>query len=165
MIYKSNDRECAIVFNGEIYNMLELKKELEDKGTSFDTTSDTEVILKGYMIYGRDFIKKLNGIFAIALWDSAIQTSSSIRDRLGVKLCFTQSKGTHSSFHPKLKGFLLILECIPCWTMTDYVKFSPWVRLKPMEKACLKISGKRFRRSLSYHLQKHHKNQCLLEIE
>lgn len=104
MIYKSNDRECAIVFNGEIYNMLELKKELEDKGTSFDTTSDTEVILKGYMIYGRDFIKKLNGIFAIALWDSAIQTLLLIRDRLGVKPLFYTKQGDTFLFSSEIKG-------------------------------------------------------------
>ena len=69
MIKRSNGRECAIVFNGEIYNMHELKQELLAKGAKFETTSDTEVILLGYMYYGKDFIKQLNGIFSVALWD------------------------------------------------------------------------------------------------
>ena len=70
MVRKKADRECAIVFNGEIYNMEELKRELLAQGAVFSTTSDTEVILTGYMLYGKNYIKKLNGIFAIAVWDS-----------------------------------------------------------------------------------------------
>ena len=71
IVKQKGDRECAIVFNGEIYNMKELKAELMSEGALFQTASDTEVILEGYMRHGKDYIQKLNGIFAIALWDSA----------------------------------------------------------------------------------------------
>ena len=88
MIRRSQNRECAIVFNGEIYNMAELKAELILEGADFCTSSDTEVILTGYMLHGKDYIKKLNGIFAIALWDSVPGELCLFRDRLGVKPLF-----------------------------------------------------------------------------
>ena len=92
MVRKAAGRECAIIFNGEIYNMKELKTELQAEGTSFYTTSDTEVILAGYMLHGKDYIKRLNGIFAIALWDSAAAQLQLFRDRLGVKPLFYTRK-------------------------------------------------------------------------
>ena len=88
MVRKQADRECAIIFNGEIYNMKELKTELLLEGAEFNTASDTEVILAGYMLHGKDYIKKLNGIFAIALWDSIPGQIFLFRDRLGVKPLF-----------------------------------------------------------------------------
>lgn len=62
-----NGRTCIIAYNGEIYNMAELKAELLLENETFQTTSDTEVILAGFLRYGPDYIKKLNGIFALAL--------------------------------------------------------------------------------------------------
>ena len=63
-----NKKELIIVFNGEIYNFQEIKKELE-REYEFKTTSDTEVILAGYRKWGRDVVDKLNGMFAFAIWD------------------------------------------------------------------------------------------------
>lgn len=60
----------AISYNGEIYNMKELRSALKAEGATFDTASDTEVILEGYMRHGSDFIKCLNGIFAAAILDA-----------------------------------------------------------------------------------------------
>ena len=88
MVQKNASGTYAIVYNGEIYNMPELKKELEKEGVVFQTTSDTEVILHGFMLHGEEYIKKLNGIFAIALWDSGKKQLRLIRDRLGVKPLF-----------------------------------------------------------------------------
>ena len=62
MIRQSNGAEYVIVYNGEIYNADELRATLARTGCRFETTSDTEVILCAYMEYGRDFVKKLNGI-------------------------------------------------------------------------------------------------------
>ena len=104
MIKKDGSRECAIIFNGEIYNMNELKKELMQEGASFCTTSDTEVILAGYMLHGKDYIKKLNGIFAIALWDSFPGQIYLFRDRLGVKPLFYTIKDHTLVFASEIKG-------------------------------------------------------------
>ena len=66
----SEDRKKVLVFNGEIYNYIELKDELSKKGHKFKTNSDTEVILKAYEEWGYDCQNKLNGMWAFALWDS-----------------------------------------------------------------------------------------------
>lgn len=104
MVRKESGRECAIVFNGEIYNMAELKAELFLEGAVFHTTSDTEVILLGYMLHGKDYIKKLNGIFAIALWDSIPGQLHLFRDRLGVKPLFYTLSGNTLVFASEIKG-------------------------------------------------------------
>ncbi len=79
---------CAIVYNGEIYNTDELLPELKKAGYVFETTSDTEVILYAYMHYGPNFVTRLNGIFAFAIWDEQKQTLFLYRDRAGTKPLF-----------------------------------------------------------------------------
>jgi len=80
------DKEDGIVFNGEIYNYLEIKKELEDNNNfKFKTISDTEVLLKGYSKFGTVFLNKLNGMFAFAHYNKNTKTLNLIRDRFGVK--------------------------------------------------------------------------------
>ncbi|WP_460891896.1 asparagine synthase (glutamine-hydrolyzing) [Rufibacter soli] len=75
----------TIVFNGEIFNYQELKKQLLDKGYTFFSTSDTEVLLKLYIEEGPSFLKKLNGFFAFAIYDKEEETLFVARDRFGVK--------------------------------------------------------------------------------
>ena len=75
----------TIVFNGEIYNFQEIKKELSDLGYIFNTTGDTEVLLKGYMEWGESIVPKLNGMFAFAIYNAATRKIFCSRDRLGVK--------------------------------------------------------------------------------
>lgn len=104
MVRKKDNKECAIIFNGEIYNMLPLKKELEKKGAKFQTTSDTEVILVGYMRYGVSFVEKLNGIFSIAIWDGSLKKFFLFRDRLGVKPLFYTMLGKTMVFSSEIKG-------------------------------------------------------------
>ena len=104
MMRKKDQKDCAIIFNGEIYNMLSLKKDLEAKGAKFQTTSDTEVILVGYMRYGATFVEKLNGIFSIAIWDGALGKLYLFRDRLGVKPLFYTMQGDTMIFSSELKG-------------------------------------------------------------
>ncbi len=77
--------EFTIVFNGEIYNFQEIKKELSDLGYIFNTTGDTEVLLKGYMEWGESLVPKLNGMFAFAIYNASIRKIFCSRDRLGVK--------------------------------------------------------------------------------
>lgn len=78
-------KHLSLVFNGEIYNFLDVKKELVDLGYTFDTTSDTEVLLKGYDAWGKGVLDKINGMFAFAILDSNQGEVFCARDRLGVK--------------------------------------------------------------------------------
>ena len=97
-------RYCTIVHNGEIYNMKQLKKRLTRCGLCFDTTSDTEVLLKGYMYYGPNFVTQLNGIFAFAIYDSALHKLFLFRDHLGVKPLFYACVGEDLIFSSEIKG-------------------------------------------------------------
>ena len=88
MVRRREGRECAIVYNGEIYNAEELKGPLEEAGCRFETTADTEVILWGYLAEGGAFFQKLNGIYAFAIWDAEPRRLLLVRDRAGVKPLF-----------------------------------------------------------------------------
>ena len=93
-------RTVAICYNGEIYNMHQLKKQLT---CPFETESDTEVILNGYISEGIEYIKKLNGIFAFAIYDSKFGLYI-VRDRLGVKPLFYTEKDNDIIFSSEIKG-------------------------------------------------------------
>ncbi|AZN42326.1 asparagine synthase (glutamine-hydrolyzing) [Paenibacillus albus] len=88
MVRTSEDDTYVLVYNGELYNAPELKRELEGLGRHFTTTCDTEVLLVAYMEWGPVCVEKFNGIFAFALWDSREQQLFIARDRLGVKPFF-----------------------------------------------------------------------------
>lgn len=78
----------TIIYNGEIYNTAELRDNLIRMGYLFKTHTDTEVILTGYMAFGREFVKELNGIFSFAIWDDNEGSLILFRDRLGIKPLF-----------------------------------------------------------------------------
>ena len=109
MIRREGEYEWAIAYNGEIYNMDALKKELEAEGEKFRTDSETEVLLVGYMRYGSDFVKRLNGIFAFGIWDGRLKKLFLFRDRAGVKPCFYTRLGDTVIFSSEIKG----LFCFP----------------------------------------------------
>src|SRR5258705_9070781 len=81
-------RQYWIVFNGEIYNFIELRQELISIGAQFRSRSDTEVILEAYKYWGVDCVKHFNGMFALALWDIQARRLFMARDRLGKKPLF-----------------------------------------------------------------------------
>ena len=116
-----------IVFNGEIFNYIELRAELEAKGHRFKTNSDTETIVQAYLEYGKDFAHKLNGMFAIALWDKRSQTLSLYRDRFGVKPLFYSSRGKHLIFGSEIKA---ILEHEDVSRELDYQALSHYLSLR-----------------------------------
>ena len=90
----SQDANLVLVFNGEIFNFVELREQLVTQGHQFTTNSDTEVILHLYQRYGLDFVSHLNGQFAIALWDKRIEQLLLIRDRVGIcPLFYTVDQG------------------------------------------------------------------------
>lgn len=99
-----NSMEYCIVYNGEIYNADELKAELLSLNYSFDTTSDTEVILVSYMAWGTECVKKLNGIFSFAIWDSFRKCCFLCRDRFGVKPLFYSIKNGCFIFASEIKS-------------------------------------------------------------
>ncbi|MDE5600762.1 MAG: asparagine synthase (glutamine-hydrolyzing), partial [Oscillospiraceae bacterium] len=106
IIKKFCDKNYTIIYNGEIYNMMELKGDLMSKGIKFNTKSDTEIILMGHLVYGCDYVKKLNGIFAYAIWDDNKKILYLYRDRLGIKpLFYTIFDGT-LIFSSEIKGIL-----------------------------------------------------------
>lgn len=86
-------RRCALVYNGEIYNFLELRRELEAKGARFLTSGDTEVLLQSYLYWGLNCVTKFNGMFAFALWDAQEQMLLLARDRLGEKPLYYADDG------------------------------------------------------------------------
>lgn len=106
MVKSGYGQTFAIVYNGELYNTDELRQELMAAGYSFQTSSDTEVILAGYMEYGPDFVKRLNGIFAFAIMDTALNRLCLFRDRAGVKPLFYTIRGEELIFSSELKGIL-----------------------------------------------------------
>lgn len=96
--------EYAIVYNGELYNTDELKTDLRSLGYTFSTTTDTEVILSAYMEYGAEFVQKLNGIFAFAIWDDVSQSLMLCRDRVGIKPLFYTYKNHQLIFASEPKA-------------------------------------------------------------
>lgn len=82
---RSEDGACRVVVNGEIYNHLHLRRELEGRGHRFATRSDSEVVVHAYEEWGDDFVRRLNGIFAFALWDERRRRLLAARDPFGVK--------------------------------------------------------------------------------
>jgi asparagine synthase (glutamine-hydrolysing) len=104
----SDDKNVVIVFNGEIYNFLELRKNLQQQGVSFRSGTDTEVIIKLYEKLGVDCLEKLNGMFAFALWDKKLNKLFIARDRLGKKplYYYQEEEQEHTSGEIKVnEGF------------------------------------------------------------
>jgi asparagine synthase (glutamine-hydrolysing) len=104
-------RSIWIVFNGEIYNFLELRQELLQYGHTFHTRSDTEVIIHAYEQWGLDCLNRFNGIFAFALWDSLRKTLVLARDHLGVKPLYYTHIGQRFLFASEIKALLMDSEC------------------------------------------------------
>lgn len=99
-------KELVIIFNGEIYNFKELRQELEKK-YSFHSESDTEVILYSYREWGIECVKKFNGIFVFALWDTRTSELYLARDHSGVKPLYYFYDGTRLIFSSEIKGILV----------------------------------------------------------
>ena len=101
------DRSAAIVFNGEIYNFMQLRPELEALGYRFTTNSDTEVILHAWQAWGSQCVQRLRGMFAFAIWDQKHRHLFLARDRLGIKpLYYALLPNGHFVFGSELKALL-----------------------------------------------------------
>jgi asparagine synthase (glutamine-hydrolysing) len=102
----NEDASVWIVFNGEIYNFRELRRELEARGARFRTASDTEVILRAYEEFGLDCVRHLRGMFAFAILDERRRTVFLARDRVGIKPLVYSWDGRRLLFASELKGIL-----------------------------------------------------------
>ncbi|MGH7680496.1 MAG: asparagine synthase (glutamine-hydrolyzing) [Candidatus Eiseniibacteriota bacterium] len=102
----NDDRTKAIIYNGEIYNYQPLRRQLEKKGWTFRTQSDTEVILRAYEEYGETCVEHLRGMFALAIWDAPAKRLFLARDRVGIKPLYYFWNGRVLLFGSEIKAIL-----------------------------------------------------------
>ena len=102
----SDDGNIVLIYNGEIYNFRELRSEIECEGVSFRGSSDTEVILRLYEKYGNDFLSKLNGIFALSIWNKRDKNLLIARDHFGVKPLYYTNTNKDFTFSSEIKAIL-----------------------------------------------------------
>jgi asparagine synthase (glutamine-hydrolysing) len=102
----SADGSLSLIFNGEIYNYRELRRDLEARGLTFRTASDTEVLLRSYEAYGVECLRHLRGMFAFALWDGARRRLLLARDRVGIKPMVYAWDGRRLLFGSEIKALL-----------------------------------------------------------
>ena len=102
----NEDKTIWVVFNGEIYNFVELRKELKLRGHTFYTNSDSEVIVHAYEEYGLSFVDKFVGMFGIALWDIKKQELILVRDRVGIKPLYYSLVDKELVFGSEIKSIL-----------------------------------------------------------
>jgi asparagine synthase (glutamine-hydrolysing) len=128
----NEDKSLWIVFNGEIFNYIELKEMLLAKGHVFETHSDTEVIVHMYEEFGPDFVNQLNGQFAIAIWDKKKEALFLARDRVGIRPLFYTTINNSFVFASEIKALLeypgIELKLSP-EALTQYFTF--WTALSP----------------------------------
>ena len=103
----TSDGQVALVYNGEIYNFLTLRGELEALGCQFRSRTDTEVLLQGYETWGIEVVKRLNGMFAFALWDGRKRCLYLVRDRYGIKPLYWTKVGHSLIFASEIKSILV----------------------------------------------------------
>lgn len=100
----NEDKTIWVIFNGEIFNYIELREDLEKKGHQFYTRTDTEVLVHLYEEYGIDFVSQLNGQFAIALWDIKKKRLILVRDRVGITPLYYSKCSGHLYFASEVKA-------------------------------------------------------------
>lgn len=113
---KIDGYDYVIVYNGELYNTQNLKNDLEQKGWQFQTTSDTEVILLSFLHYGVEFVKRLEGIFAFAIYDGRHDSLFLYRDHFGIKPLFYTLVGEELIFGSEPKAIFCYPKYRPCIT-------------------------------------------------
>ncbi len=137
----SEDGDFGIAFNGEIYNYVEIRNELEKLGHRFESHSDTETVLRAFMQWDRECFSKLRGMFAVALWKKSARRLVLARDRMGIKPLYIMRQGEDLFFGSELKALFvhpeierrLSLQGLDCYLSLNYVP-CPWTLVEGIEK-------------------------------
>ena len=137
----SSDGDTVIVFNGEIYNHLELRPELEALGYKFHTHCDTETVLIAFQAWDTACFARMRGMFAVALWRKSTRRLILARDRMGIKPLYLAKYGEDLLFGSELKAILihpeverrLSMEGLDCYLSLNYVP-CPWTLVNGVEK-------------------------------
>ncbi|HTC90525.1 MAG TPA: asparagine synthase (glutamine-hydrolyzing) [Bryobacteraceae bacterium] len=137
----SEDGDTVIVFNGEIYNHLELRRELEQRGHRFRTRSDTETVLNAFLEWDTECFSRLRGMFGVALWSESGRRLVLARDRMGIKPLYIARHGDDLYFGSELKAILvhpeierwLSADGLDCYLSLNYVP-APWTLVEGIEK-------------------------------
>jgi asparagine synthase (glutamine-hydrolysing) len=137
----SDDGDSGIVFNGEIYNHLELRRELEERGHRFTSHSDTETVLHAFLEWDKNCFSRLRGMFAVALWCKSEKRIVLARDRMGIKPLYISRQGEDLFFGSELKAIFvhpeiersISLAGLDCYLSLNYVP-CPWTLVDGIEK-------------------------------
>jgi asparagine synthase (glutamine-hydrolysing) len=137
----SDDGDTGIVFNGEIYNHLELRAELEKLGHRFTSHSDTETVLHAFIQWDKDCFSRMRGMFAVALWTKSKKRIVLARDRMGIKPLYITRIGEDLFFGSELKALFVHPEIdrrlslcgLDCYLALNYIP-SPWTLVDGIEK-------------------------------
>lgn len=119
----SLDKKLVLVFNGEIYNYIELREELKKRGRDFISGTDSEVILNSYQEWGEECVKKFNGMWALAVWDKKKKKLFASRDRFGVKPFHYMETDGKFVFASEIKGILAVLNQKPEMNSSFFYNF------------------------------------------
>ena len=134
-------RDTVIAFNGEIYNHLELRRELEKRGRRFHSRSDTETVLQAFLEWDTECFAKFRGMFGVALWSESRRRLVLARDRMGIKPLYIARRGADLYFGSELKAIFvhpeiersLSLAGLDCFLSLNYVP-APWTLVDGIEK-------------------------------
>jgi asparagine synthase (glutamine-hydrolysing) len=137
----SEDGDAGIVFNGEIYNHLEIRKELEGLGHRFESHSDTETVLRAFLQWDKGCFARLRGMFAAGLWKKSERRMVLARDRMGIKPLYIRQLGEELFFGSELKSIFvhpeldrkLSLDGLDAYLSLNYVP-CPWTLVEGIEK-------------------------------
>jgi len=137
----TDDGDTGIVFNGEIYNHLELRTELEKLGHRFTSHSDTETVLRAFLQWDKDCFSRMRGMFAVALWTKSKKRIILARDRMGIKPLYIARIAEDLFFGSELKALFVHPEIdrrlspqgLDCYLALNYIP-SPWTLVDGIEK-------------------------------
>jgi asparagine synthase (glutamine-hydrolysing) len=138
---RSEDGDVVLVYNGEVYNYAELRVELQERGHHFVTRSDTEVVLHAFLEWDTECLRRMRGMFGLALWRESRRRLVLARDRVGIKPLYFCRKGHDIYFSSELKGILyhpdidrtLDLDGLNCYLRVNYVP-APFTLVEGIEK-------------------------------
>jgi asparagine synthase (glutamine-hydrolysing) len=137
----TEDGDYGIAFNGEVYNHLEIRAELEALGHTFVSHSDTETVLRAFVQWDTECFRRLRGMFGVALWKESERRLVLARDRMGIKPLYVARRGEELYFGSELKAVLvhpeierrISLDGLDCYLSLNYVP-GPWTLIEGVEK-------------------------------